>query len=429
MHRTLKTTLLAVLLSLLSTTAFACWDGSGNCVRDTGVYTGSSVWASTRDAGRAIRADDMDTHGNTLATGIEGAIAKSGENTPTANLPMGGFEHTNVGSSTARNQYGTVAQIQDGDYLELGSVSGTNTITAAASPTLSAYATGQVFYFVAAGTNTGATTININAIGAKAIQKLQAALASGDITSGDLVQIAYDGTQFQMLSPIPAATLTKTGSDSAVVSGTAGTNGNLGQWNGDGDLVDGPDVLDQDDMSSNSSSAVATQQSIKAYVDDSIAAIGTITAGTSQATTSGTSFDFTSIPSGTKRITMNFLGVSLDGSDSPLIQIGDSGGIETGSYVSNSIQHLGGGAHSANASSTSGFIIIQSNATYELTGRLVLELIDSSANTWIATFNGFGGVHVTGTGSKSLSGTLDRIRLTRAGSDDFDAGSVNIIYE
>lgn len=59
----------------------------------------------------------------------------------------------------------------------------------------------------------------------------------------------------------------KTGADASFVSGTAGTAGNLAEWNADGDLVNGPDVLDEDDMSSDSASAVPTQQSVKAYVD------------------------------------------------------------------------------------------------------------------------------------------------------------------
>lgn len=63
------------------------------------------------------------------------------------------------------------------------------------------------------------------------------------------------------------ATALKSGLDSTFITGTKGTNGNLGQWNADGDLVDGPDVLDEDDMASDSAADVATQQSIKAYVD------------------------------------------------------------------------------------------------------------------------------------------------------------------
>lgn len=64
-----------------------------------------------------------------------------------------------------------------------------------------------------------------------------------------------------------AATRGVTGADGDAVTGTAGTDGNLAKWNADGDLVDGPDVLDEDDLASDSASAVPTQQSVKAYVD------------------------------------------------------------------------------------------------------------------------------------------------------------------
>lgn len=57
------------------------------------------------------------------------------------------------------------------------------------------------------------------------------------------------------------------GADASLLTGTAGTSGNLAEWNVDGDLVDGPDVLDEDDMASDSATAVPTQQSTKAYVD------------------------------------------------------------------------------------------------------------------------------------------------------------------
>jgi hypothetical protein len=63
----------------------------------------------------------------------------------------------------------------------------------------------------------------------------------------------------------------KSGADATLITGTAGTNGNMASWNGDGDLVDGPDLLDEDDMASDSATDVATQQSIKAYVDSQAA--------------------------------------------------------------------------------------------------------------------------------------------------------------
>ena len=79
--------------------------------------------------------------------------------------------------------------------------SGTNTVTLAAASVLSAYAQGDRFMFKAGGTNTGAVTLNVDSVGAKAVQKNQAALEAGDITQNDIVHVVYDGTQFQMVSP------------------------------------------------------------------------------------------------------------------------------------------------------------------------------------------------------------------------------------
>lgn len=87
----------------------------------------------------------------------------------------------------------------------LGSVSGTNTITASATPTLPAYAAGQRFVFAAAGANTGATTLNINSLGAINVYKGSGAtaLVSGDIPSGSVVEVVYltsPGNHFRLLS-------------------------------------------------------------------------------------------------------------------------------------------------------------------------------------------------------------------------------------
>lgn len=142
-------------------------------------------------------------HNNTLsdiATALSDSLAKDGQTTPTANLPMGGYAHTGVGDATARTQYAKVSQIQDGGYVTLSSVSGTNTITATCAPAITAYAAGQFFTFVSAGANTGAVTLNINSLGAKAVTKEGAtALAAGDIASGAVVCVEYDGTRFQLV--------------------------------------------------------------------------------------------------------------------------------------------------------------------------------------------------------------------------------------
>jgi hypothetical protein len=94
-----------------------------------------------------------------------------------------------------------LTSIQNGNVFLLTGVAGTNTITATITPAITAYVTGQTFRFVAAGANTGAVTININGLGAKAVTKSGAtALTGGDIPAGAAVQIFYDGTQFQLSS-------------------------------------------------------------------------------------------------------------------------------------------------------------------------------------------------------------------------------------
>lgn len=157
-----------------------------------------------------------------------------------------------------------------------------------------------------------------------------------------------------------------------------------------------------------------------------------IESGTAVASTSGTSIDFTSIPSWVKRITINFAGVSVNGTSNLLIQVGDSGGVEATGYLGSSA----GGANAASPSVTAfttGFGINASDAANVLHGAIALTLLDASANTWVASGNlttsntaGF----VLTTGSKSLSATLDRVRITTvSGTPTFDAGTINILYE
>lgn len=139
---------------------------------------------------------------NDLGTAITQSIAYDGQTTPVANLPMGSFAHTGVADAVARTMYASAGQVQDSAFTFLTSPSGTNTITATASLGMSAYVTGQRFFFVASGTNTGATTLNINAIGAKNITKNgTTALSAGDIQIGAVAQVVYDGTEFQLLNP------------------------------------------------------------------------------------------------------------------------------------------------------------------------------------------------------------------------------------
>jgi hypothetical protein len=156
------------------------------------------------------------------------------------------------------------------------------------------------------------------------------------------------------------------------------------------------------------------------------AASGGITSGTAVATTSGTSVDFTGLPSTVKRITVMFNGVSTSGTSGVLIQLG-SGSVSTSGYVSTAVVT---GASTGSISSTSGYVVYTDQAAFVRSGLFIFCYMGS--NIWA-------GSHVitasttyisSGGGSNTLSGVLDRIRLTTGnGTDTFDAGSVNILYE
>ena len=136
-----------------------------------------------------------------LASGLTTALTKDGQTTPTANIPMGTFKITGLGAGSAATDAAQYGQLQNG-ATTIATVSGTDTLTGTLAPAITAYATGNLFSFVAVATNTGAATINLNSLGAKSITKSgTTALAAGDIVSGQLYLIEYDGTRFQLLNP------------------------------------------------------------------------------------------------------------------------------------------------------------------------------------------------------------------------------------
>ena len=157
--------------------------------------------------------------------------------------------------------------------------------------------------------------------------------------------------------------------------------------------------------------------------------VGLLVSGTAVASTSGTSIDFTSIPAGVRRVTVMFDGVSTNGTSSLLIQLGDSGGIENTGYLSTSITDDASGG-SLGTSSTDGFVYYQDQASYLGYGITTIVLV--SGNVWVSSHTGRMTTTnvVTGGGGKTLSDTLDRVRITTVnGTDTFDAGSINILYE
>ena len=163
-----------------------------------------------------------------------------------------------------------------------------------------------------------------------------------------------------------------------------------------------------------------------------VAATGTLAPLISETVKSatGTSVDFTDIPSWAKRITVIFSEVSTDGTSTPLIQLGDAGGIETTGYVSTSMQVSTATASSGN--STAGFVIRSILAANILSGTYTFYLIDGATYSWVGNgiFKASTVISSFSSGSKALSDTLTQIRITTAnGTDSFDAGSINILYE
>jgi hypothetical protein len=170
---------------------------------------------------------------NDIASGLTTSLAYDGQTAPVANLPMATYAHTNVGNATVRTMYAAAGQVQDGTFQFLTSVAGTNTVTGIAALSMTALTAGQTFRFVAAATNTGAVTLNINSIGAKAITKNgTTALTANDILINAVIEVIYDGTQFQILNPavsIPAGVITMwSGTIATIPSGWLLCNGSSG---------------------------------------------------------------------------------------------------------------------------------------------------------------------------------------------------------
>jgi hypothetical protein len=155
-----------------------------------------------------------------------------------------------------------------------------------------------------------------------------------------------------------------------------------------------------------------------------------ITAATSVASTSGISIDFTGIPNWVKRVTVMFNGVSTNGTSGVEVRLGTSGGLQASGYncVASSIS----GTNTTNtASSATGAIVVGSSAAASRVGSIVFNLLGSNAWSFSGVTSDLG-VSATAhaAGLVSLSGALDRLRLTTVnGTDTFDGGSVNILYE
>jgi len=142
-----------------------------------------------------------------------------------------------------------------------------------------------------------------------------------------------------------------------------------------------------------------------------------------------TSADFTGIPSWVKRVTVMYSGLSSNGTSDFMVQIGDSGGIEDTGYVSTVITVAG---TTSGTAFTTGFGTNNSAASSAYSGQVIISLVNAATNTWAYTSTVTAGSTTlnVGGGAKSLSATLDRLRITTVGgANTFDAGTINILYE
>jgi hypothetical protein len=158
-----------------------------------------------------------------------------------------------------------------------------------------------------------------------------------------------------------------------------------------------------------------------------VATLGTtLTAGTA-VTASGTSVDFTDIPSWVKRITVMFSGVSTNGTSYVQVQLGDSGGIENSSYLGATQTGSNGQQHS------SGFLTDAGTGAAASVRHGVISLVNITGNMWAFSVNlgwSSSANAFVGGGSKTLSDTLTQVRITTVnGTNNFDDGTINILYE
>lgn len=176
----------------------------------------------------------------------------------------------------------------------------------------------------------------------------------------------------------------------------------------------------------------AIQTAIATKLDD--AGTDTSTLGTVTATTSGTSHDITGISADAKEVTITFWGVSCSGSGQIYLQIGDSGGIENTGYVSSCGEIYDTNQADVDGTDTTSWPLSPtSGAARGLYGSVTLSLHALGSNRWVISgvLGSASGVVQFVTGGKSLSGTLDRIRLSCniALGNAFDAGAINTLVK
>lgn len=351
-------------------------NGSGTYSRVEGPYVYNTIIDQV-----AVNAELDD-----IATALTNSLTKNGETTATANQPMGTYRHTGVGNGVARTDYAAMGQVQDGTLNWVDGGGTADAITATYSPAITALVDGQICCVRATAANATTTpTFAPNGLTARTIVKTGGvALVAGDIV-GDghelLLRYLLASTRWELLNPAINA--------------------------------------------ANARLAGSASQAFARLNDRTLVA--------EQATTSGTSIDFTGIPSWATKINVMFNGVSTNGNNPIWIQLGDSGGFETSGYLSHAAELVNAGAVAAGLYSDAFSIETSSSATQIRSGIAELQLQKSSTFCWVfksIVAETASGIHKISSGRKLTSAALDRVRITtNGGIDTFDAGAISISYE
>lgn len=205
------------------------------------------------------------------------------------------------------------------------------------------------------------------------------------------------------------------------------TSGTLNIVTGSGSGANAITIDASQNVAMTASQTIAGNLTVTGTLTASGGLSGGIRSGTAVASTSGTSIDFTSLPTGIKRITVMFSGVSTNGTSSLLIQIG-AGSVTNTGYIST--YSLNSSTTLSAASSTAGFIVGTNLAAAIASGVMTIQTLGS--NIWVSGHTIKSNTTNTsfGAGDITLGGNLDRVRITTVnGTDTFDAGSINILFE
>jgi len=283
------------------------------------------------------------------------------------------------------------------------------------------------------GTYVNANLSNVLTVGTVSANRTIS--TTGTITTGTIPNLTA-GTTTSTLGTITNLSSGTTNSTSVIAtSGTIGTfnstsviatSGTIGTFNSTtGTIGNLSTTLAGDFTITQGTGTIGTSKVTPANLSQPF------TRATAVASTSGTAIDFTGIPSWAKRITVAISGLSASGTSANLLRVGTSSGFVTDGYTSGvTVQ---GGTNAVNgANNTNGFNFSPSPAAVSVACGM-LTLLNISGNTWVhASVIGFtnDSYSATGGGNIALGGTLDRVRITTVnGTDTFDAGSINIMYE